>query len=285
MTSRAARRTSTPAAPLHADDSKFGEITLTGRIDHSAGLLNRNMRILGSYAIVYMIDGTGWYEDVTGVSKPVRPGDMIFVFPEVGHRYGPRKGEDWTEVYVVFAGPVFDLWRSAGLLDPARTIVHVEPIEYWTQRIEAIIRGSRRPTAAQPLREICAIQAVLAEVLGGGAKGPAYPQDVQWAAKACLMLESNPTRQLDLTTAAADMGLSYDAYRRRFSRLVGIPPAHYRARCVIDWACHRMREGAMTDKQIAGQLGFCDEFHFSKRFKQIVGLSPRQYRSQTPVMG
>jgi AraC-like DNA-binding protein len=31
-------------------------------------------------------------------------------------------------------------------------------------------------------------------------------------------------------------------------------------------------------KQIADDLGFCDVFHFSKAFKQVVGTTPSDYR-------
>jgi two-component system response regulator YesN len=33
-------------------------------------------------------------------------------------------------------------------------------------------------------------------------------------------------------------------------------------------------------KEIAAELGFCDEFHFSKLFKRRTGLSPSAYRTQ-----
>lgn len=43
-----------------------------------------------------------------------------------------------------------------------------------------------------------------------------------------------------------------------------------------------MQQTDLSDKQIAAELGFCDEFHFSRRFKQITGRSPRAFRSGLP---
>jgi len=43
-----------------------------------------------------------------------------------------------------------------------------------------------------------------------------------------------------------------------------------------------MQGGNLTDRQIAERLGFCDEFYFSRRFKQLTGRSPRQFREELP---
>ena len=43
-----------------------------------------------------------------------------------------------------------------------------------------------------------------------------------------------------------------------------------------------MQEQNLTNKEIAYRLGFCDEFHFSHRFKQIMGKSPQRFRRSIP---
>ena len=40
-----------------------------------------------------------------------------------------------------------------------------------------------------------------------------------------------------------------------------------------------IRCGVPTNREIADRLGFCDEYHFSRRFKQVVGLSPKEFRA------
>jgi AraC-like DNA-binding protein len=47
----------------------------------------------------------------------------------------------------------------------------------------------------------------------------------------------------------------------------------------MDRACELLLNQNLTLKEIALQLGFVDEYHLSKRFKQIIGVSPSGFRS------
>lgn len=245
----------------------------------------RAMRVFGSYALVYVFDGGGFYLDANGKNQRVTAGDLIFVFPTLAHRYGPDAGQTWSEFYLVFTGPVFELWERTGLLRPEQPIHHLEPIDHWLSRFESVLGAPRKLGFAPPLLEVCRLQNVLAEALVGGSKGSARQAELQWVSRACALLEADLTRDVDLRGLARKMGAGYASFRKRFTQIVGVPPGRYRATRIIDRACALMQRGDLTDKQIAGELGFCDEFHFSRRFKQIVGQSPRQFRRSLPGVG
>ena len=264
----------------HAARSPLGGISVAGFIRHSRGLPADPLRTLGSYALVYVIDGGGRYRDATGLTLSVRAGDLILVLPDLPHTYGPGPTTHWTEWYVVFAGPVFDLWRRSGLLDPAQPVRHLEPIEAWAQRFAALLNEPAAGNLASPLIEVCRLQGLLGEALASG--GGDRSEEEAWSARARALLESDPGRQLDLASLAGDLGMSYDGFRKRFARTVGVPPARYRTVRAIDRACELMHRGGLTDRQIAERLGFCDEFYFSRWFKQVTGRSPRQFRADLP---
>ncbi|MBN2617997.1 MAG: helix-turn-helix transcriptional regulator [Spirochaetales bacterium] len=65
-----------------------------------------------------------------------------------------------------------------------------------------------------------------------------------------------------------------------FNSRTGISPMDYFIRLKIDAACYLLKSGDFLNKEIAQNLGFSDEFHFSKAFKRKTGLSPREYREQ-----
>ena len=91
--------------------TSLGTIWLAGFIRGNRGVPFNAMRILGKYAIVYQLGGSGRYADRVGGSQAVGPGQLIFVYPERPHAYGPPADGRWDEFYIVFDGPVFDLWR------------------------------------------------------------------------------------------------------------------------------------------------------------------------------
>jgi AraC-like DNA-binding protein len=268
---------------INTSSSVLGRITLSGFIRSSRSLSRtRPMRILGSYALVYLVDGAGTYEDANGYRQDVKAGDALLLFPKLGHYYGPGPGQHWTEIYLVFDGPVFKLWEQVGLLNPRQPVCHAEPIDYWLARIEAILGSSRQAGTGLSLVEVCRLQQVLAELLTDGMMSDSPSADRRWASQMCALLASDMDQTLDLRELAAKHHTTYHSFRKRFTRLVGMPPVRYRSLRLMDRACELMQSGEFTSKQIADQLGFVDEAHFSRRFKQLTGVSPRQFRTRLP---
>ena len=107
-----------------AGTSPLGKITLAGTISKSRGIRRDEPRVFGQWAIVYLVAGSGNYHDARGIDVPLRAGDVILVFPEVAHSYGPEPGGIWNELYVCFRGPVFESWRDAELFDVRNPVFH-----------------------------------------------------------------------------------------------------------------------------------------------------------------
>lgn len=273
-------------AERHLDEvSALGGVVACGQMFKSESNFTVPYRVFGRYALMYVLDGGGIYQDANGLVERIRPGDMILVFPDLAHYYGPGRGQVWWEYFLVFEGPVFDLWREQGLLDPAHPIIHADPVSYWHERMQQVASvehplAEARESALGRVNRLCAMLGELLMVSGLISEG----SQPRWLAKARSWLETSSIRSQRLGDLADDLHMSEATLRRRFTEAMGISPQQYRDQCMIQAAQQQMMLGDLNDRQIAYELGFDDPAYFSRRFKQLVGESPRSYRQRVAAM-
>lgn len=265
--------------------SKIGKICFGGALSLSAPVDVSSWRILDNYAMVYLQNGRGTFADSLGTRSTLVAGDVLLLFPDVGHSYGPIAGHAWEEMFVVFNGPVFDLWQELRIFTPARPIVHLDPTSDWSQRMSQLVGGGPTRSPTEALSDVCRLQMLLADALDREGPGGVATDDEEWCNFARSRLAADPRRQAGLARIAAELGMSYDGFRKRFQRLTGQTPARYRSEVSIDQACRLILDGRLSLAQIAGELGYWDESHLSRRFSQIMGMSPRQFRQAMYAVG
>jgi hypothetical protein len=115
------------------------------------------MQFLAIYAVIYIIKGKGIFSNATGYSSSFGPGDVLLLFPEPGHRYGSTTDEGMEELFLTFKGPVFDLWKRSGLLNPAQPQFHFGPISAGLKKLHGIIAETRKNAteALLPVSRVC----------------------------------------------------------------------------------------------------------------------------------
>ena len=79
-----------------------------------------------------------------------------------------------------------------------------------------------------------------------------------------------------LSDMAALSRMPVETFRKRFVAEVGMPPQSYQLFCKMERAKVLLKEG-YTVRQAGIEVGMNDPYHFSKTFKNIVGMSPSAY--------
>jgi len=230
-----------------------------------------------AYAVVLIFSGAGRYRDPSGHDRAVGPGDAIVVRPGRPHWYGPTDAH-WGELFVVFEGPVFDMLFAAGVAGAEEPMRRLDPIEAWMGRIEDLLTA---PPAEDPLtatRRLLDFVSLLVRILASGAADRVVAREGDPIALARSLLASDLGAKLDLPSLAAQCGLSYETFRRRFTREVGSSPGRYRDERRIEAAVDLLASTRLPHRVIASTLGFADEYHFSKRFRALTGAPPRAVR-------
>ena len=65
-------------------------------------------------------------------------------------------------------------------------------------------------------------------------------------------------------------------FRKRFSAELGLPPLSYLQFLKMERAKMLLRSG-LNVRQTGIEIGMHDPYHFSKQFKQVVGMAPTAY--------
>lgn len=260
-----------------------GCVTAATFLPASGGIARGTMRIFGSYALVYVVAGSGFYRDARRAQCKIEAGDCILVLPELAHHYGAPRGARWDEYHIIFEGPLFDLWRAAGWLDESRRVFRLVPLEMWLPRFAAFADSRRGASSSARAHEVAELQILLADILQTAP--PDETAAPHWLLRARQSLEQNLEKPYDGAAAAHAAGLSYQAFRKSFKREMGISPARYRVAHVMEAARALMQHGNLTNAEIAQRLGFADEGHFSKRFKGVTAQTPREFRQSLRAHG
>jgi AraC-like DNA-binding protein len=264
-----------------ASDCKAGCLTAAGALFHARPGGLRKMRVLGSYALVCLTDGSGHYRDVNGIARDVKRGDVIFIYPEIAHRYGPRRGETWSEIYVVFDGVIFDELRKSTFIDDRQPVLKSPPD--FAERFEQLLEMPRPINSAQRTVEIGNFLTLLGELLEFNLSESTKSTFADsWVAEAKRELEANLEQPIDWENLSRKCGMSYESFRKKFRESTGIAPARYRDERRIAAASGMLiQHQQLTLRAVAHSLGFCDEYNFSKRFKQMKGCSPKEFRKRS----
>lgn len=98
-----------------------------------------------------------------------------------------------------------------------------------------------------------------------------------------LYLRENYALQIDFSTIAEQQAVSGPYLSKIFREHAGTTPSKYLMDYRMQIAKKLLRDSQLSVKEIAAQVGFPDQFHFSKSFKNSTGLSPIQYREQKEV--
>lgn len=122
--------------------------------------------------------------------------------------------------------------------------------------------------------------AILAETVGTGETGRPAPRGDAVARRAAAMLLDRLGDLPSLAEIAAEIGMSREHLIRRFASVHGMPP--------MAWALQRrvarartLLRGGMPPADVAAMLGFADQAHLTRAFRNAMGTTPGRYRVRT----
>ncbi len=269
----------TPPGIMQSVHRDYGLMILGGGTGVHApkdSFLSCRKRRFEHFSISHLLGGGGhyWLED--GREADMSPGDAIIVTPDTVNRYGGFHGEPYIEDSLAFFGPVADMLKQCGVVRdgvfPFGTVRRLLPIQ----------QLQRDPAHVSQIKANIELQKLLVDIylesLGPVSGYPVFE-------KLLSDIKSRPKKWWTVQEMAEYCGISDDQLRRVFMKYTGCSPKFYIDRLKLRHAGELLTSTRHSIAAISDSLGYLDRYHFSRRFKQIMGLSPQRYRDSGPNAG
>lgn len=250
-------------------------IETIGYIPHKTTHVNQFFR---GCNFSFILSGHGQYHLGT-TSYTVEAPCVILQWPDMPMRYGPE--QSWEELYLIYPGSAEELLRNSKTFEPdSMPVRHIDLPD--TVR-DAIARLAKRlhetPINADAVDLACW------EIIMASYASPANtPTDDPIIEGIEKHLQKVLAGHVDCQALAAKFGMSLATLRRRWaSHHPDVSFSDFRDAYLLQESCRRLVEADHLIKEIAAALDFPDAYYFSRRFHQLAGMTPREYRRRYRV--
>ena len=233
-----------------------------------------------TYALIYVIRGTGRYVDEEGQEIPLGPGSLFQRHPGLLHSTIIDPESRWLECFLDLGEDLYRALVTMRLILPEEKVCWLPPgsgIEEEFFRMMVSLRDSSErelPHYSMSMMQFCAT------LLERARKG----NEDEWnrIETSCQDFNSRLDERLDLKEYCRSRGWGYESFRKNFSQKMGLSPGQYIIQRRMDEACRLLRTGRLSVKETARKLGYRSPYEFSAQFRRFTGWSPRDYRGAQP---
>lgn len=94
-------------------------------------------------------------------------------------------------------------------------------------------------------------------------------------------MNENIDRKLTIDDLSHFINLSPSYLHRIFTKHFGVAPLHYFSKLKMNMACDLLLNTSLKINQISAKLSYNDSMYFSRQFKKIIGVSPKEFRENS----
>ena len=231
--------------------------------------------------LIYCVGGQG--EIRTKEAVQAIGSDQFFIIPAgMPHSYRSDVQNPWSIYWIHFAGSKSDAYARFGgqvvSIERTKTSRVNDRIELFSEIFRNLDRGFSTETLEyvnQCLPHLLASFTHLSQfrLIKESGEKDIVAQSINF------MLE-NLTKKLKLEEIAAETGLSASHFSRLFVNRTGHSPIDYFIQLKIQRACRLIDNSGWSIADVSREMGFDDQFYFSRVFRKVMGMSPNDYRKR-----
>jgi AraC family transcriptional regulator of arabinose operon len=230
---------------------------------------------------IYCAEGAGWCE-MTGRRHEVGRNQLLIIPAGTPHVYGAGTVAPWTIHWFHAVGTNVSVYLEQLWVSKEKPVVplggDVQLFSLFEDVLEGLEHGftlTHLIYAAHSLSHLMGLILRHKEEFGYG------EADARQRMEKCVVFMKGHLREpLKIATLAALVNLSRSHFTTTFRRVTGYAPLSYLNHLRMQRAVQLLNTTNLSIKQISEQLGFTDQFYFSRAFRKMHNHSPSEHRQR-----
>lgn len=252
---------------------------------HSYGPFVRN-----HYLFHYVISGKGMLsvtEENGSSVYQIGPRSGFLIDPGRINVYCADQKFPWEYVWVEFDGlRARELMEEAGLSND-HPVFHPVSDTAADKLRDEMLRLTQYPDNSRPLGIIGQLYLIMDALIQGSSNKKRLQGGKLsrfYAQEALSFIEQNYTLPITVEDMANRCNLDRSYFGKIFKDMIGQSPQDFLIRYRMSKATSLLTSTSLSIGDISVQVGYPNQLHFSRAFRNIYGMSPRQYRQQNKLL-
>ena len=252
---------------------------------HSFGPASRN-----HYLFHYVLSGTGklFADDSRGNTQEyqIRSGQGFMIFPRQINTYVADRTLPWEYIWIEFDGMrAREIIETAGL-SPDHPVYHASYKDLRENMMEEMIYITGH-SGESPFHlmghlylfiDYLSRSAASTRITSSGKVRDFYIKE------ALNYIEQNFQNEITVDGIASFCGLNRTYFGRIFKDTVGKSPQQFLMSYRMAKAAELLKLTALSVSDIGNAVGYPNQLHFSRAFKNVYGMSPREWRNNNRII-
>ncbi|MBZ4187598.1 AraC family transcriptional regulator [Niabella beijingensis] len=253
-------------------------ITDIGYYPNAAHHERERPRGCAQYILIHCVKGRGWFS-IEQKRYEVNPNEFFIIPAGAAHHYGAHEKDPWSIYWLHFSGADADFYSR--LLTKTQGKAPVSAVVSTSRQLifYDIIQHLELMNNTDNIIYSCSsVHAYLSSFQNTQIKLSANENDI---IQQCItFMKQNLDKPLRLDEISTEVGLSSSHLSSLFKKQVKSSPIHLFTSLKIQKACQMLMDNAHNIKTISYSLGYEDQYHFSRVFKKIMGISPKHFKNK-----
>ena len=207
-------------------------------------------------------------------------GDTFLIYPDTTIHYFADAADPWEYVWAGFGGLDAESCVERTDFTPDEHVFYGRDSAQIAQLVQAVY-SAYGTSSWEELEMTARLYSLLAFLVRTAQRRQSQSREsLDCAQLAAEYIINHYEEPITVEGLAAYASVSHSSLYRRFVKRFQISPKRFLLEYRIERACALLSATNCSVQEISNSVGFDDPFYFSRAFKEIKGVSPRQYANQ-----